>query len=72
MDPFLGRLYKSDVTAWRITDLCHRQFYDRVTYFLRIKTLRTLEKLAIRNYQILAIKTSPTVPYIVGLLLRQL
>jgi len=28
---------------------------------LQIKTLRTLEKLAIRNYLILAIKTGPTV-----------
>ena len=51
-------LYKSDVTMWRT---CHRQFYDCVTYFLRIKSLRTLEKLAIRNYWILAIKTGPTV-----------
>ena len=28
---------------------------------MRIKSLRTLEKLAIRNYQILTIKTGPTV-----------
>ena len=38
-------LYKSNVTKWRITDYVIDKLYDCVTYFLRIKSLRTLEKL---------------------------